>query len=300
MTSGLLDETMQRPAEYDALEYSYISLLVIGILGNLSVIISIARQRRSLLKSNYYFLVMHLAICDMGALIVLVWDYVDSRWIKEPSYSYSKVYCILSTLLFYVFVFGGVFIMLVISMARFRATVHPLKPAITRRKLAMVCSIPYVASSVFGSTAVVFTCYMPSQNANSKIFFPVISTFFVYFIPIIFMAVVYYKIARALARQKQNMNRLCASAVSCRYIRDRRIFFVCISTVLCYAVGRLPETVRYILIISGKIHLLVRHPWITPLCFVVDVVGTHLANLLIYGVLDKKLLPILKICKKRT
>jgi hypothetical protein len=50
---------------YDAYRYSEAVVLVVGILGNILVIISILRQKK-LLKNNYYFVVLHLAICDLG------------------------------------------------------------------------------------------------------------------------------------------------------------------------------------------------------------------------------------------
>ena len=52
---------------YDVYRYSDAVVLVFGILGNILVIISILRQKQ-VLKNNYYFLVLHLAICDLGAL----------------------------------------------------------------------------------------------------------------------------------------------------------------------------------------------------------------------------------------
>ncbi len=50
--------------------------------------------------------------------------------------------------------------MLVISVLRYRATVHPLKPAITRRKLKVVCGLVYVVGLIAGYGAVVPKCFM--------------------------------------------------------------------------------------------------------------------------------------------
>ena len=62
--SNFVNETIGKTA-YDAYRYSYAVVNVVGILGNILVIISILRQKK-LLKNNYYFLVLHLAICDEG------------------------------------------------------------------------------------------------------------------------------------------------------------------------------------------------------------------------------------------
>jgi hypothetical protein len=40
--------------------------------------------------------------------------------------------------------------MLIISVLRYRATVHPLKPAISRRKLKVVCGLVYIVGFIAG------------------------------------------------------------------------------------------------------------------------------------------------------
>jgi hypothetical protein len=74
--STTLNETTQNTTSYssryssrDAVRYSSIAVTVFGICGNTLVIISILRQRR-LLRNNYYFLVFHLAICDLVWLLI--------------------------------------------------------------------------------------------------------------------------------------------------------------------------------------------------------------------------------------
>ena len=47
---------------------------VFGILSNIFVVISILKQR-CLLK-NYYILVLHLAICDLGVLIIYLLEVI--------------------------------------------------------------------------------------------------------------------------------------------------------------------------------------------------------------------------------
>ena len=58
----------------DAVRYSETIIIVFGIIGNIWVILSILKQK-IVLKNNYYFLVLHLAICDLAVLIVhfLIW-----------------------------------------------------------------------------------------------------------------------------------------------------------------------------------------------------------------------------------
>ena len=115
------------------------------------------------------------------------------------------------------------------------------------------------------------------------------------------MSVAYYKIGRALRRAKENTKRLGSDVVRRkRQIRDRRLFLVCLSTVLCYAVGRLADSVRIIWLIAGENDLLYRYDAILGFAFVLDIVCTHSANPLVYGVLHKKLLKLFKVIKRKT
>ena len=131
-----------------------------------------------------------------------------------------------------------------------------------------------------------------------------------YFFPTIFMAVVYYKIGRALIKQKKYMKNVCSnpgrrsapgsSFNILKFIRNRRTFFVCLITVLCYAIGNIPITVYLILFIAGEKNLvLMKYVWMSYLANVLRVAGSHSVNPLIYGILDKRLLTFWKLCRKK-
>ena len=285
---------------YDALKYSLISVIVFGILGNILVIISIVRQKQ-LLKKNYYFLVLHLAICDLVALFLWLLDRIEIEWVDRPLYLDSTIYCTFSTLSYNIGFIGGVFVMVIISVFRYRATIHPFKTAIKKRKLIIACSFVYVVSLTYGCAVLIHKCYVHSWNTTFSKFTEGFALLFVYLTPTIFMSVAYYKIGRALRRAKENTKRLGSDAVRRkRQIRDRRLFLVCLSTVLCYAVGRLADSVRIIWLIAGENDLLYRYDGILGFAFVLDIVCTHSANPLIYGVLDKKLLKLFKVLKRKT
>jgi hypothetical protein len=123
------------------------------------------------------------------------------------------------------------------------------------------------------------------------------------------MAVVYYKIGQALAKQNKYMKSVCSnpgrrsapgsSSNILKFIRNRRIFLVCLITVLCCAIGNIPISVYYILYIAGEINFLLKYVWIKYLAKVLRVAGSHSVNPLIYGILDKKLLTFWKLCRKK-
>jgi hypothetical protein len=130
-----------------------------------------------------------------------------------------------------------------------------------------------------------------------------------YFFPTVFMTVVYYKIGRELIKQNKYMKNVCSnpgrrsapgsSFSILKFIRNRRIYLVCLITVLCYAIGNIPITVYFILYIAEEHHFVMKYVWIKYLANVLRVVGSHSVNPLIYGRLDKKLLPFWKLRRKR-
>ena len=291
-----------------AYEYSYTAVVVFGILGNILVILSILRQKKNMLKNDYYFLVLHLAICDLAALIIYIFNIVDIFWLKEPLSDYfPKITCNIYVIL-YTFQLIGVGMMLIISLLRYRAIVHPLKPAISRRKLKVVCGLVYLVGLIVGCGIRLPLCFIKSNVDAYKKFYYAFWIFFVYFIPTIFMAVVYYKISRSLIKQSKHMKGVGSNENRrrpdsffniLRYIRNGRTFRVCLSVILCYAIANIPWSVWFIWAITGEYHLQMKYVWVRYSAYVLTVVGSHSVNPLIYGILDKQLVPFWKCCCKK-
>ena len=237
----------------DAYEYSYTVVVVFGILGNILVILSILRQKKNMLKNDYYFLVLHLAICDLAALIIYIFNIVDIFWLEKPLSDYSPMITCNIYVILYTFQLIGVGMMFIISLLRYRAIVHPLKPAISRGKLKIVCGLVYLAGLIVGFGIRLPLCFIKSKVAYVAYlkFYRAFWIFFVYFIPTIFMAVVYYKKSRSLIKQNKHIKRVGSnenrrgpdSSNILRYIRNRRTFRVCFSVVLCYAIANISWSV---------------------------------------------------------
>ena len=286
---------------YDVYRYSTVVVLVFGILGNILVIISILRQKQ-VLKNNYYLLVLHLAICDLGALIIFLFDLY---LVQERIVIYSTKYCAFRCITYF-FQVAGPGMMLIISVLRYRATVHPLKPAIIRRKLKVVCGLVYLGCLIAGYGVFLPECFLQDDSYWK---FRHAGTVFFLIVPTIFMAVVYYKIGRALIKQNKRMKnvfpnsgRRITPGSSCnilKYIRNRRTFLIWLTTVLCYGVGNISFSVDFILTIAKERHLLMKNIWILYLVNVLRVAGSYSVNPVIYGILDKKLLTFWKICRKK-
>jgi hypothetical protein len=306
--SNFSNERMEKRAD-DAYRYSYAVVNVVGILGNILVIISILRQKK-LLKNNYYFLVLHLAICDLGVLIIFLFNHINWQSVEDRLVTYSTKYCVFFYI-YLVFRVAGISMILIISLLRYRATVHPLKPDVCRRELKVVCGLVYIVGFIAGYATYLPLCFMQWNDVTivyDNVFYGYVLSCF-YFFPTIFMAVVYYKIGRELIKQNRYMKNICSNPVRrsapgssfniLKFIRNRRTFFVCLITVLCYAIGNIPITVHRILSIAEEDHLRKKYVWIEYLAKVLRVAGSHSVNPLIYGRLDKKLLPFWKICRRK-
>jgi hypothetical protein len=202
--------------------------------------------------------------------------------------------------------------MLIISLLRYRATVHPLKADVSRRKLKVVCGLMYIVGFVAGYGTHLPLCFMQRTSDVSIVYDKVLSGYIIscfYFFPTIFMAVVYYKIGRELIKQNRYMKNVCSNPVRrsapgssfniLKFIRNRRTFLVCLTTVLCYGIGNIPMTVHRILKIAGEDNFLMKYVWILYLASVLRVASSHSVNPLIYGRLDKKLFPFWKLCRKK-
>ena len=300
---------MEKTAD-DVYRYSNVVVLVWGILGNILVVISILRQKK-LLKNNYYFVVLHLAICDLGVLIIYLVSLVNWYLVEEQLFTYSIKYCAFSGINFF-FQDVGIGMMLIISVLRYRATVHPLKPDVSRRKLKVVCGLVYVVGFIAGYATYLPLCFRMQRNDVAIVYKKVLRVYVIscfYFFPTLFMAVVYYKIGRELIKQNRYMKNVCSnsgrrsapgsSSNILKFIRNRRIFLVCLITVLCYAIGNIPMTVYLISRITGEHRDLLNYVWIKYLAKVLRVADSHSVNPLIYARLDKKLLTFWKLCRKK-
>ena len=279
--------------------YCDIVVLVLGIIGNILVIMSILRQKK-LLRNNYYFLVLQLAINDLAVLIIYILDNLTTISLKESLHSQFLAY----RLFFYIyclFQVAGIGIMLFISVIRYRAAIHPLKPALSRRKMKNICCLVYIFGLIAGYGPAVPLSFMYGKDiliTFDKYHF-VYLIFCHFILPTLFMAIVYYKICRELIKQKKYMKNMCSNRLRqtppnitfniMAFLRNRRTSLVSFCTVLCYGVGNVPMSVWLSWQIFGKHHLLQSYFWILYFADVFRVLGSHAVNPLIYGILDKKL-----------
>ena len=190
--------------------------------------------------------------------------------------------------------------MVVIAVLRYRATVHPFKPAISRKKLKIVCGLGYIVGLIGYGTFTPF-CVRQRNNVTALLFklgvgFRAGS---LDLFPTVFMVVVYYKITRALIKRNKHMKRVCSNAVRSKYVRNRRTFLVCLGTVFCFGVGTLLVSVWSILSVVGERSQRMKHDLIFRFGTVLRVAETISLHTLIYGILDRGLFAFWKIYPRR-
>ena len=278
---------------------------IFGSLGNAVVILSMLRKRR-LLKNNFYYLVFHVTICDFSYLLVSVYDVYSNLAGKELDYSNPAV-CVVFLHFRELYLLFGAYFMLVISIVRYRAVLHPLKPAISYRRLKVVSCFLYLLL-IFISGPNVYFCFglSPSflQNYGAPSFF--VRTTVWYFLPATIMSLIYWKICRELIRQNNSIKSSksmtlnnCGNTARLLHHRNWRTFLVSSVIVICFVVGGLPKQVSYFQYARQShdqtvdLHKLMDYGWLT------QAAATCAMNPLIYGILDRKLLSIIKLCQKK-
>ena len=269
-----------------------------GTVGNLLVILLIFWNPR-LLKNNHYYLVLHLAICDLS-ILVFTSSEINNAFTGRSMIN-SPALCKLWWPTHTVFYNAGIFFMVLISIVRYQAVLKPLEPAVSRCKvkvlavlvyvLSTICVLPYVLVLQFNYKSGCVEMW-PMQLLN--IFYTSALSAVQYFIPIVLLSIVYWRICIVLAKQNRKMKLLCGPLHQenlspyqrFRQYRNVRTFFASLTVVTCFAVTALPSQIIYILSTSNVIEF----PWYYFWFHVLNSFGVSAVNPFIYGTLDRKLL----------
>lgn len=285
--------------------------VVFGVLGNLPVIVSICRKR-SLLKNIYYYLILHLAICDVFYLLFFIPD-IHSVFNASPAIiSRFHVLCKIWWPTHTLFFTAGANFLVLISMLRYRAIVHPLKPAVGRKTLkiisaciyvlATICAIPYVLVLRFDKT---IGCYLKWPMESLDVVYSVFLAGIQYFIPVAFLSMIYFKIGKEVLTRNNRFHEMEASTQSQCQIsgttpRKQRIkkvkpLLVSFTIVACFIVSGFPAQILHIaFLIMAK-----ERPSYFLLCEALYLFGTAVINPYVYGALDKKIFSFLQHCRKK-
>ena len=286
---------------YLVLGSTQLFVAVAGTAGNLLVILVIFWNPR-LLRNIHYYLVLHLAICDLFTLVftspLIYYLFTGSSMINSP------VLCKLWGPTLTVFYNAGSFFMVLISIVRYQSVSKPLETAVSRCKVkvlamlvyvfATICVLPYVLVLQFNSRS---GCVEEWPVEQLNICYTLFLAAVQYFIPVVLLTTMYWKICIALVRQNRKMRVLRAAATGLsqqenispyrrlRQHRNVRTFLVSFTVVVCFAVTAFPSQIIYILTASNVIEF----PWYYFWFDVMNSFGVSAVNPFIYRTLDKKL-----------
>ena len=273
--------------------YALVSVIILGSLGNSFVIFSIFRQK-NLLKNNHYYLVLHLAVCD---LLNLLGATIITGMLRIT----SPVFWQLAIVFFLSFSVTGVLFMVLMSMLRYRAVFYPLRPQVNRWILylastfldvfGILCQIPQVIPSKFRASETFESIY---RVFNFTVLF---------FIPVVFLGLIYWKICSELMKQGKIIKSMNASNTTeekerrflqrLAYHRNARAFGICFMIFVCFLVAESPMQIAFILFTFNKVELDTYYYWfVVMFCF-----GVSAVNPLIYGASDKKLFSSFKLLR---
>ena len=296
---------------------SFLTVVILsGVCGNILVVYSILKERR-LLKSNYYYLVLNLAICDAFHVVTaLRLNYTNwfKAWLLTEKNS-CKIWLYFEMLL----CLSGVQLMALICIFRYRAVLYPLKPPIPRRKLKLIPLFLFIIISIYLIPYIIIFEYSPHkgcyQNWSNKtlgIIYTSLSLNVHFLLPVTIMSVLYYKMCRALISQARKMNFLLQTenvsriqdsmtearerSQRIRHNRNTRTFLVSAVSVGIFTVAVLPFEIWWICDANGFGILKSEYAGWFYLSYMT---GSSSVNPFIYGMLDEKLVEGFKRTAKK-
>lgn len=277
---------------------------VFGVFGNILVIAAIDNGRR--LKTNYYRLVFHLALCDVillsgGSVLFTMFPWLDVSSLTLQKYSCRFL------MPFFSWLFScEIGFMSIIAFLRHQVVTQPLRPQLSRRKVThiifgvytfiLLFEIPHFLSMKFGRTRCVESFFV---NRYYQIYFWT-RQMLLYFLPMALLVVLYAKMSRSLflhqrhlketltstARNDlQNNNREFTRLLMPRLARNTQIVLVGIIIVVQYSIAILPNLILNLPFVKDTEETSIHFGWSLPVYFL----GSCSLNPIIYGLGDKTL-----------
>ena len=286
--------------------YALTSVTIFGSLGNILVISSICKQ--NFYKNTHYYVVLHLSICDLISLLLAASR--SYEWLTGEYWTVSTALCKL-TILPRIFCTAGILFMVVMSLLRYRAVCYPLRPAVNRWKLHLASATVYVFGLLFRIPLLFIfgpdQCSEPWPSSMWNTIYAVTFVAFQFFIPVVILGVVYWKICSELFKQGKiikSMNTSIADEEKERWLfqilthhRNRRAFLISFIIFICFLVAGSPWHIAFTLYVIDVLDIkgCTYMGWLDVMYFF----GVSAVNPFIYGALDKKLSSIFKRCKRK-
>ena len=170
----------------------------------------------------------------------------------------SAADCILVFLTGPPFFMSGAHFMVAISILRYRAVYYPLQPAISRWKLHLVSVFVYVFANLC-HVPMVFVCFHSWPSESLFVIYVMFLSAIVFFIPVIFLGITYWKICRELVQQSRKIKSKNATVVAfgeetelclfqrLTHHRNARTFLISFVIFVCFFMTACPQQIVLIL-----------------------------------------------------
>ena len=298
------NSTISLPLQLDV-SLSYVVIELFCLFGNTLVIFAICNSCR--LKTNYYVLVFHVAVCDivlvLSGNLLFCTPLVDQNMSVETYNTLNKI----GVIFWYPFA-TNIFVcecsfLLIIAVQRYKAVTKPLQPKLSRKRLHHIVSGVYIISLILH----VLNAYCSSRWNQNKYFeicqwiWDLLVTMF----PLILIVALYTKMCRSLLLHNNRTKELFHSGVSSSnqiiatsLKRNYRTIITSMVIVVQFFATVLPARVIHLLVHRIRtIHVAGYHVYWAMMLYILGSCGL---NPIIYGLLDKTLRAAYVKCFKKT
>nr|XP_046916674.1 tachykinin-like peptides receptor 99D [Dermatophagoides farinae] len=201
---------------YQQILWSFIfgTMVFVAAGGNIIVIWIVLTNKRMRTVTNYFL--VNLSVADiMVSTLNVIFNFI---YMLNSNWPFGELFCKVSNFIAILSVAASVFTLMAISIDRYLAIVHPLRPRMSRTATVIIIVIIWIASSFLslpniicsktiveefknGDTRVV--CYLEwydgvSTKSRIEYIYNVIITLVTYILPIASMSYTYFRVGREL------------------------------------------------------------------------------------------------------
>ncbi|XP_050429344.1 tachykinin-like peptides receptor 99D isoform X1 [Adelges cooleyi] len=142
----------------------FVPMIVVATGGNLIVIWIVMTNKRMRNVTNYFLVNLSIADAMVSSLNVTV----NFSYMLTSNWSFGTIYCKISQFVAVVSICASVFTLMAISIDRYIAIIHPLRPRLGRRTTLMIATGIWLISTVLSIPNLIFFTTTTEQFPNGE------------------------------------------------------------------------------------------------------------------------------------